>query len=55
MSEESARLLVRKVGIASIGKRVTPHMFRHPYVKQKTNTVDVNQPYLIQNKSIVIL
>lgn len=31
MSEESARLLVRNVGIASIGKQITPHMFRHTF------------------------
>ena len=31
MSEESARLLVRNVGMASIGKHITPHMFRHTF------------------------
>lgn len=31
MSEESARHLIRRVGKETIGKRITPHMFRHTF------------------------
>lgn len=31
MSEESARMLIRHVGEVSVGKHITPHMFRHTF------------------------
>lgn len=31
MSEESARMFIRYVGEATVGKHITPHMFRHTF------------------------